>query len=343
MISLLIINYRSATLAAEAVRTARETASGPLDVVVVDNSVDAVEAESLRRVADTLVISPTNRGYAGGINDGMRACRGQRVVISNPDVRYAAHAIDELVAGLSDAAVAGPALFWDDALQWHLPPGDLSTGWEKIDALLASRSAQWRDQWDARRIRRRMAFWSLTETTRVPMLSGAVLAVRRDVFDQLAGFDERFALYFEENDFLRRVAERRLRIVHVPAAKCRHIYNQSAAQVAAESAARFAESELRYLEKWNGPLAARVLRRFERALSPREAIPHSRGEPIRTSQPVLMEASPLATFATAAGRFAGPGDVTMPEEIIGSLRGELFVRVVGLKDGQPLATYKITA
>lgn len=342
MISLLIINYRAARLAVDAIRTARASASVPLDVVIVDNSLDEAEAEALRSMGDTLVVSASNRGYAGGINDGMKVCRGERIVIANPDVLFDAGAIDRLVEALADGAISGPALFWDDAFRWHLPPGDLSTGREKVDQILAARSAEWREQWDRRRIRRRVAFWSAARARKVTMLSGAVLAVRRDAFARVGGFDERFALYFEENDFLRRAADQHLPILHVPRARCRHIYDQSAAQVAEESAARFAESEQRYLEKWNGPFAAQMLQRFARPLRAHEAVPLPGDQPIPAIPGSLIEASPLPTFATAAGCFAA-GDTMVPPEILRSLRGDLYVRVVEPRGLRVLATYKINA
>lgn len=342
MISLLVVNYRAAALAADAIRTAREAANVPLDVVVVDNSLDAGEAAALRPHCDALVVSASNRGYAGGINDGMKACRGERIIISNPDVLFEHDSIARLADALSEAAVAGPSLYWDDRFRWHLPPGDLSTGWEVIDRILASRSREWHDHWDARRIRKRIAFWTAVKTRKVSMLSGAVLAVRRDAFLRVGGFDERFALYFEENDFLRRVAQQRLPILHVPSARCRHIYDQSASQMANESAARFAESEQRYLEKWNGPLAARALRRLERPLLPLRATPHRVDTPIEAPPGAVVEASPLPTFATAAGHFAD-GEVTIPSEILRSLRGDLHARVIAPGTQRVLATYKITA
>lgn len=341
MISLLIINYRAARLAADAIRTARAASHEPLEVVVVDNSLDGDEADALRAHCDTLIVSTSNRGYAGGINDGMKACRADRIVIANPDVLFAPAAIDELVAPLSQSAVTGPGLYWDDAYRWHLPPGDLSTGREKLDEMLAARSGEWREQWDRRRIMRRAAFWRATATRRVAMLSGAVLAVRRDAFTRVGGFDERFALYFEENDFLRRVAEQRLPIAHVPQARCRHIYDQSASQVAEESAARFAESERRYLEKWNGPFAAQMLQRFARPLPAYPAVPRDGRAPIPAAAGSLIEASPLPTFSTAAGCFAD-GDTPVPAEILRSLRGDLYVRVIDLKDVRVVATYKIS-
>ena len=317
MISLLVVNYRSAALAADAVRTARSSRSAPLQVVIVDNSCDAREAEALRPVADTLIVSHTNRGYAGAINDGRRACEGETIVISNPDVTFAPRAIELLVHALdARTAVSGPALFWDDGYRWHLPPGDLTTAPQKLDQILASRSRDWCAQRDQRRFRARVAFWSLTETTQVRMLSGAVMAVRAEVFDALRGFDERFPLYFEEADFLRRVHEHRKRIVYVPEARVRHIYNQSAAQSDGAAAERYAESEWKYLLKWNGPWLARTLKRLEK---PMPRIIPSAPLPIPNAPPggVITEASPLPTFDTAAGFFGYAEDV--PPEVRRSL------------------------
>jgi N-acetylglucosaminyl-diphospho-decaprenol L-rhamnosyltransferase len=343
MITLIVVNYRTAAMAVEAIRSARSASSQALEVVVVDNSNDATEASLLRTHCDSLLVSERNRGYAGGINDAMRVSRGDRVVITNPDVLFRADAIDELVRALDDAAVSGPSLFWDEEGKWHLPPGDLATGREMVERAFAGRSPAFREQWDRRRVLRRIAFWSLAATTRVAMLSGAVLAMRRDVFDRLEGFDERFELYFEENDFLRRAAVLRQPIVHVPSARCRHIYNQSAAQVAEEAAVRFAQSELRYLEKWNGPFAARFLRRMIRPLPPIDAAPLTATAALPVEPGMLVEASPLQSFSTAAGHFPEGREVVFPEEVLRSLKGELFVRMVDRLSGRTLSTYKITS
>ena len=143
MISLLIVNYRSAALAVEAIRTARASTDASLQVIVVDNSCEDAEADALRDHADALIVAETNRGYAGGINLGRRACDGETIVVSNPDVTFAGGAIDRLHDALEHAAVAGPALFWDEGHRWMLPPGDLNTAPEKLDEVLASRSRAW--------------------------------------------------------------------------------------------------------------------------------------------------------------------------------------------------------
>jgi len=341
MISLLIVNYRSASLAANAVRTAREGTSAPFQVVIVDNSCDAAEAAALRASADTVIVSSTNRGYSGGINDGRKSCNGETLIVSNPDVTFAAGAIDRLNEALDRrTAVAGPALYWDDAHQWMLPPADLNTTAEKADEVLASRSRAWFEQRDRRRFRKRVAFWSLKDITPVRALSGAVMAIRAADFDAVGGFDERFRLYFEEIDFLRRIADRRRRIVYVPAAQCRHLYDQSAGRDSAAADAAYAESEMRYLEKWSGPFAARALKRLERAPSPFDAKPIDGPIPIDRDG-VVVEASPLPTFVTAAGHVPRTDRVELPDEVWSSLRTKtLYLRVVERATGRVVATYR---
>jgi N-acetylglucosaminyl-diphospho-decaprenol L-rhamnosyltransferase len=329
MISLLVVNYRSATLAIDAIRSARLACVEPLEVVVVDNSCDAAEATLLEPVADRLLVSTTNRGYAGAINDGRRHCGGDVVVVSNPDVVFDGDAIALLAAAVrAGAAAAGPSLSWDAAHQWLLPPGDVNRGSDKLGEVFAARSAAWARIRDRARIRRRLAFWTRNSTAHVDTLSGAVLAIAAGDFDDVDGFDERFALYFEETDFLRRLRARRRGVVHVPAAKCRHLFNQSAGQDSAAAADRYAESERRYLEKWNGPWAARTLLAMSRPIPPGNAAPMMAPLTLERDD-VLVEASPLASFATAAGTFPAGRRVVVPDEILLSLRGApLYLRAI---------------
>lgn len=324
-ISLLVVNYRSASLASDAIRTAREASSRPLQVIVVDNSEQPAEAEALRGVADKVIVAPRNLGYAGGNNAGRRACDGDVIVVSNPDVRFGERAIDLLVN--ADAAVAGPALFWDDEYRWMLPPAELQTRAEVIDRVFASRSRAWARRRDRRRFFGRVAFWSLDRATPVHALSGALMAIRTSAFDAAGGFDERYTLYFEENDFLRRV---RGPIVYVPAARCQHLYNQSAGG-SGEAASLYAQSEQMYLRRWGGALA----KRFER----RSETPSLQNAAVQTAGEVVIEASPLASFETAAGHFGN--DVSdISDDIWKSYHGEtLYLRAVERNTGRVLRSW----
>jgi GT2 family glycosyltransferase len=330
--ALIVVNYRSSSLALEAIRSARAASSEPLQVVVVDNSL--AEGDALRPACDVLLTPPRNLGYAAAINLARRSVDAELLIVSNPDVVFGAGSIDTLDIGVP---VAGPALFWDDAFTWILPPSDGYTTRERLDFALASRSGAWARARGRRRFLRRLAFWSRTETARIETISGAVMAIRADAFDRAGGFDERFFLYFEETDFLRRVPA----VWYVPSAHCRHIYNQSAAGTP-EAAGYYAQSERRYLEKWSGALATKVIKRLEtsrpESLRPRA----SGGEGARRADEgeMILEASPVPTFDAAAGLLT-PGDSTdVPPEVWASYRQEvLYLRVVERATGAVLATY----
>lgn len=305
-VSLLVVNFRAAALARDAIRSAREGTRNALQVVVVDNSDEA----ELHDVADVYVPMGRNAGYAAAINRGRAECDGEVIVAANPDVVFARGAIDALAE--ANAAVAGPALYWDDAYEWLLPPAELHTRSEVLGRSLATRSrafATWRDR---RRIRARMAFWALTETTPMRALSGAVMAIRAAAFDDAGGLDERFPLYFEENDFLRRV---RGDVVYVPSARVRHLYNQSAGE-SPEAAAFYALSEAAYLRKWGGTFWKRFEGRTLCAPTGGDAVV---GE-------ILVEASPLPDFETAAGHFTSTWPIALPKEI--RVHTDLYLRAV---------------
>jgi len=323
-VSLLVVNYRSAPLALEAIRSARAGTRNALQVVVVDNS---DEAEALRPAADVFIDSGGNAGYAAAINRGRRACDGEVIVAANADVIFAAGAIDALAE--ANAAVAGPALFWDDAHEWLLPPAELHTARDVLGRALATRSRAFARVRDRRRIRERIAFWSLTETTPVSAISGAVMAIRARAFDDAGGFDERFPLYFEENDFLRRV---RGEIVYVPAARVRHLYNQSAG-VSSEAAALYARSEAEYLRKWGGAFWKRLeCAGHAGALTAATWSPHS-------TENLLVEASPEQDFETAAGHFPKTWPIAVPAEVLAAYRGPaLYLRVVDRSTAEVLET-----
>jgi len=332
--SLLVVNYRSAELAREAIRTARAASSEPLQVVVVDNSVDPDEANALRDVADALIVSEANVGYAAAINRGRRACDGELLIITNPDVLFSESAIDRLAQ--TNADVAGPALFWDDAHEWLLPPADAHDTADLLDHAIATRSRARQRRRDLRRTRERIAFLSLTKPTPVRSISGAVMAIRAATFDRVRGFDERFRLYFEETDFLRRVNGD---IVYVPNARCRHLYNQSAGR-SPEAAALYAQSELLFLRKWSGSLMTRLIKGIERP--PRiDELPFVDGPIAVDIDDAIIEASPHPQFETAALRAANRGFIDLPKDVLAAWRGgPLYLRVVDRRSGAVLAAYQ---
>ena len=339
--SLIIVNYRSAALVRQAVGSARKSTSIPLQIVVVDNSTDPEELRALEGCgADVLLAAPSNRGYGAGINLGRTRATSEVIVASNPDVIFHPGCIDLLAQSLeAPVGISGPALFWDDGLRWHLPPADKPGFRSALGALLESRSIRLRKLRSERSVLRRIAFWTAQSPMLAGALSGAVLAVRRDVFDELEGFDERFFLYFEEHDLIRRASLRGWRSMFVPAAHCRHIYNQSA-RSSSEALAHYVSSERRYAGRgvagraWAA--AQRLTRRRESEVFSEIDSIHIEGRP----DELLIEASPLPGFETAAGYFPESSVVSIPEEVWTTYQDPLlYLRTVRRRTGQGVATF----
>jgi GT2 family glycosyltransferase len=72
--------------------------------------------------------------------------------------------------------------------------------------------------------------WDHARERSVPMLSGAAMLVRRQVIEDVGGFDERFHMYGEDNEWCLRIARAGWDLVFQPAAVIHHHGAKSALQ-----------------------------------------------------------------------------------------------------------------
>jgi hypothetical protein len=96
----------------------------------------------------------------------------------------------------------------------------------------------------------------------VDWLVGAALMVRRDVLEQIGGFDEDYFMYSEELDWCRRAKAAGWQIAYLPAAQVIHHEGKSSEQVVAARHIRFQTSKVRYFRKFHGRGQAETLRVF---------------------------------------------------------------------------------
>jgi N-acetylglucosaminyl-diphospho-decaprenol L-rhamnosyltransferase len=346
-LSLLIVNYRTVAHTARAIASARCASAEGIEAIVVDNSGHPSEAEMLGHCgADRVVVSPENLGYGGGLNLARTHARGAILILSNPDVVFDAGSIDAMAAAVAAGAGAvAPRLSWDSAGAWLLPPADEPAIGDRLSEAAASRWPALAVRRDRRRIRARLRFWTAQEPMVQPSLPGAVLCLTARTFDRAGGFDPGFFLYFEEHDLLRRVRNAGGSLQLVPAARCRHLYNQSA-RSSSEAGEAYARSERRFFEKWYPRPVVRAASRLSReqpaaaswpALSGADAVPID-GDPADA----LVEASPLPSFATAAGFFPKAAAVAIPDEIWSCYQQAfLYLRVVDRRSAQVLRVHAL--
>src|SRR5206468_900029 len=96
---------------------------------------------------------------------------------------------------------------------------------------------------------------------RVDWVYGTFMAVRRDLFRQLGGFDPRYFLYGEDLDLCYRAARLGSRTIHVPAARAVHGTNVSAAQrFGVGREAEVVKGEMRFYAARRAPRDLRLFR-----------------------------------------------------------------------------------
>jgi GT2 family glycosyltransferase len=344
-VTLLVVNYHSARLARAAIESARAATNESLEVVVVDNSVSPEEATALRQIdIDHLIISETNLGYGAGVNRSLGGCSGETIIVSNPDVVFASSSIDRLLEPMESERVAltGPAFYWDREMQWHLPPPEAMTFREQLGRNLARRLRWLAPGRRGRLLDRRLEVWREVSPRPVKVLSGAVMAFRAADLRRFR-FDERYPLYFEEVDLMRRLGAAGRDIVYAPQSRVHHLWAHSSSQNP-DSASLFDLSRRRYQQRWFGRLGDAVLQATS-SRSEARCVAEELTEPyleLSENGEFLVELADDRDFVMAAGRFTSGGRVDIPLETLRRSPLDRFCcRVVDLTNLETLKSWTI--
>ena len=177
-------------------------------LVYVDNAssddtlaaIGELESDAVRTIA-----SPENRGYAAGVNRAAAVAEGRDLLLLNPDVEAPDDVgLQGLMTVLNDepsAALVGPALIYDDGSRQPSArrfPSSLAF----LGSLDRAKSVGMIGRAYERYIE---PSWG-GQRRRVDWVIGAAMLIRRQAFDALGGWDERYFLYMEDVDFCRRAA-----------------------------------------------------------------------------------------------------------------------------------------
>jgi len=211
-VSVVIISYNARRHLGPCLRSLLGDAALPTEVILVDNasgdgSAEYVE-ETFRDVR--LLHAGANRGFGAASNLAARHARGQYLAFLNPDTVVEPGWLAPLVAALQAdprAALATPKIVL------HSDPTTINTGGNDIhcSGLTLCRGAG-------------LSREQLDHAAEVSAISGAAFAVRKDVFEQLGGFDEHFFLYMEDADLSLRAGLAGNCCLYVPQSVVQHDY-----------------------------------------------------------------------------------------------------------------------
>lgn len=193
------------------------------EIVVVANVPGSVPGELPPEVR--VIDNEAPLGFAANVNRGVAETSGELVLVANPDAVPEPGAVAELVRFAESrprAGVVGPQMRFPDGV-WQPSRRRFPT----VSGTLVRRTPLRRLLRPAERQR---SHYLLDERPEDPVeadwMLGGFLLLRREMLDELGGFDPRFRMYGEDIDLCYRAMKAGWERWYVPAAVVRHAYDR---------------------------------------------------------------------------------------------------------------------
>ena len=276
-LSIIIVNWNGGSLLTRCIETIVNSApKASYEIVIIDNASEDDSLAQLRahEVAVPMIaseqirifVNSENRGFGAANNQAFALTNSPFVFLLNLDTEVPPGTIDTLMNTLaSDHSIGacGPRILnLDGSLQvsvFFSPPRVWHTFMSQL----------WLYHLLPRRMRGELLLgwhWQHDRQRDVPMLGGAAILARREMIEQVGGFDERFHMYAEDNEWCWRIKRSDWRLMFVPEATVLHHGAHSSKkrwspsdQIRVRLRAGF-EFEHRVLPRWR--LAANQLANF---------------------------------------------------------------------------------
>lgn len=227
-ISIIYIYYNTPKEIVDSLRSISKAArNSDYEIIVVDNNSPMPIPQSVSSLSKLKVIkNKENIGFGAAINQATRIANGAFLLFVNPDTTFFPGAIRSLYSRLKNdkaIGVIGPKILGADGRvldSISLPPF-------LPNALVIFSFLK--KFWPFQLIDEKYHLRSLDRDTehRVPVVSGACMLMRREVFNKVKGFDKKFFMYFEEADLCIRIQKLGLKNLYYPEAQLTHLVGRS--------------------------------------------------------------------------------------------------------------------
>jgi N-acetylglucosaminyl-diphospho-decaprenol L-rhamnosyltransferase len=259
-VSLIIVSHNTR---GDLERCLSELGSGDEVIVVDTGSTDRSQDLVRDRFPHVRLLAlPDNPGYGAALNAGIALASGRHIVVLNADAWPLPRAVERLVAfadGEPSAGVIGPRLLDPDGSLQPTVRG-FPTLWRLATEYLFLR-------WLAPRSHALNAFYGSGfdhgSQREADFVVGAVMLLRRQMLDEIGGFDASFFMFNEEVDLCYRAKQGGWRVVFWPGAEFIHV--GGTATVAVRPRMYYREqlrSHLRFMAKHHGPREAERTRKL---------------------------------------------------------------------------------
>lgn len=248
MISIIIINYKQKEFVEQCIASIyKHFKSHPFEVIVINNSPEENLNHLKETYPDTTVIENVNKGFSQANNLGAKHSKGEYLFFLNADTiienDFLKKFIDEF-SGKEFGAAGLKLLNEDNSLQ--LSFWNENTFLNEIQNKKAEEKFKERDNAFIKQ-------YEVDEIKQTDWVTGAAMIVRKDVFTKIAGFDEKFFLYYEDADLCKRLNNAGYNIYYFPFSRIIHLKGENVNKDFSGNTYYFSkQSELLYYKKHNG-------------------------------------------------------------------------------------------
>jgi GT2 family glycosyltransferase len=231
-LTIVLVTWNTANLTCECIRSVLlHRADLAFEIVVVDNaSTDGTVKTIHDEFTDVRVLrNEENVGFARACNQGMRAASSDLILLLNSDTYVIDDAIPRAVDLMNRRSEIGML-----ACQLQTPEGRVQRTASRNPTI---RHGLLEDLWLYWLLPRRTwgklmlgAYWDHSEEMEVDWVAGAFMLLRRKVFVESGGFNERFFMYGEDCEWCMRLRRNGTRILYSPAAVVFHVGAASSGQ-----------------------------------------------------------------------------------------------------------------
>jgi len=260
-IDIVVVNWNASFQLAENIVSIGKHDNGLVSsVIIVDNassddSLDQVEIMQDLPFKPLIIRNSENYGFGKACNLGAQQAKGEYLLFLNPDAALHADTLPKALAFIQDLAnskvgICGVQLL-DEA-------GHVSRSCARFPSAVGFVAHAVGMDRLIPHLGHFMAEWDHAQTRQVDHVIGAFFLVRRELFDALHGFDERFFVYLEDLDFSYRARQLGWRSVYLADAQAFHAGGGTSNQIKARRLFYSLRSRLLFAFKhfsWMGALA----------------------------------------------------------------------------------------
>ena len=261
-LSVCIASFNTRELLKRTIKAVLDDAQGlNLEVIVIDN---ASSDGSGTMVRDTfpgvrLESNSENRFFTAAYNRAFNLSQGEYLLALNSDAEIQPGTLRAMLGYVRERpdvhVLTTKMLFPDGRVQRNcarFPTFDLLLLDHTFLAVLPRRRKLRANAW--------YADWDRLSEREVAVIPGSLILMSRDVFRTVGGFDERFRLYFGEDDWCYRVKQAGFKTMYAPLGGVIHPESSSVRQIQRLARRIYFEDLAAYAGKYFGPRKAQCLR-----------------------------------------------------------------------------------